>query len=130
VSELCHVLQFPNAVAVGVCIMFDLNRLKCLGVDARSRICLAALGKIINPTVGGAWHARTLKMAFEVDTGQDLRTSRLKAKSPDASKAVASCRQGGKIWDVFVGSNDATCQASLSNEQGSITLWCCFSQNW
>ena len=53
VSERRDVLQFPNIVAVGVCVMFDLNRLKCLGVDIKSRICLTALGKIINPTVRG-----------------------------------------------------------------------------
>jgi ribonuclease D len=33
--------------------MFDLNWLTCLGVDIKSRICLTALGKIIDPTVRG-----------------------------------------------------------------------------
>jgi hypothetical protein len=53
VSELRDVLQFPTIVGVGVMIMFDTNRLRCLGVDIKSSICLRALGKVIDPDVGG-----------------------------------------------------------------------------
>jgi hypothetical protein len=52
VPELRDLLQFPNIVAVGVMVMFNVNRLKCLGVDIKSRICLTALGKIIDPEIG------------------------------------------------------------------------------
>jgi hypothetical protein len=53
VQELRKVLQLPNIVAVGVMVMFDLNRLRCLGVDIKSRICLTALGKLIDPNARG-----------------------------------------------------------------------------